>query len=182
LIDRNTVFSYTTRLDQLSFIAKEKLDILKRAGVQISFGINPQQLDPMEKDALDLIHLKGLGYDHFLKLRDRGIDTIQKLSLTDENTISPILDEANMRRIRVYLKAAKKARYWLVHKSCCTMRDRLSALFHVYIPPVTQYSYYFLTLACPLFSRSAPISSCLPSRFLPYYFTSFPARSAFLST
>ncbi len=111
LIDRNTVFSYTTRLDQLSFIAKEKLDTLKRAGVQISFGINPQQLDPMEKDALDLIHLKGLGYDHFLKLRDRGIDTIQKLSLTDENTISPILDEANMRRIRVYLKAAKKARY-----------------------------------------------------------------------
>lgn len=111
LIDRNTVFSYTTRLDQLSFIAKEKLDTLKRAGVQISFGINPQQLDPMEKDALDLIHLKGLGYDHFLKLRDRGIDTIQKLSLTYENAISPILDEANMRRIRVYLKAAKKARY-----------------------------------------------------------------------
>lgn len=109
MIDRNTVFSYTTKLDRLSFIAKERLDALKTLGVRTSFGIDPAFLESKEKTAVDLIHLKGLGYDHYLKLQEQGIDTIQKLSQADEHTISHILDEQNLRRIRVYIKAAKQA-------------------------------------------------------------------------
>jgi len=109
MIDRNTVFSYTTRLDKLSFIAKERLDALKTLGVLTSFGIDPVFLEANEKATLDLIHLKGLGYDHYIRLKEQGIDTIQKLSQSDENTISGILNEPNKRRIRVYRKAAKKA-------------------------------------------------------------------------
>ena len=109
MIDRNTVFSYTTKLDQLSFISKERLDTLRAAGVETSFGIDLTVLATKEKSILDLIHLKGLGYDHYLKLHDQGIDSVQKLSQSDENTISRILNEPNLRRIRVYIKAAKQA-------------------------------------------------------------------------
>ncbi len=108
MIDRNTVFSYTTKLDRLSFIAKERLDALKllspnkfwnRSGL---FGIQ-------RKDCRGFNPFKRLGYDHYLKLQEQGIDTIQKLSQADEHTISHILDEQNLRRIRVYIKAAKQA-------------------------------------------------------------------------
>ncbi len=109
MIDRNTVFSYTTRLDQLSFIAKERLSALKSLGVQTSFGIDPSFLESKEKTTVDMIHLKGLGYDHYLKLKSHGIDTVLKLSQSDENAISDILNEPNLRRIRIYLKAARQA-------------------------------------------------------------------------
>ena len=109
MIDRNTVFSYTTKLDQLSFIAKDRFVALKAAGIKTSFGIDLTVLATKEKSILDLIHLKGLGYDHYLKLHDQGIDSVQKLSQSDENTISRILNEPNLRRIRVYIKAAKQA-------------------------------------------------------------------------
>lgn len=109
MIDRNTVFSYTTKLDQLSFIAQERLDALKTLGVRTSFGINPAFLESKEKTTVDLIHLKGLGYDHYLRLKGQGIDAIQKLSQADEHTISHILNEKNLRRIRVYIKAARQA-------------------------------------------------------------------------
>jgi len=109
MIDRNTVFSYTTRLDQLSFIAKKRLDALKSLGVRTSFGIDPAFLESKEKTTVDMIHLKGLGYDHYLKLQEQGIDTTQKLSQAEKHTISHILDEQNLRRIRVYIKAAKQA-------------------------------------------------------------------------
>jgi hypothetical protein len=109
MIDSNTVFSSTARIDQLSFIAKARFDVLKAAGVKTSLGIDQAVLEQKEKTILDMIHLKGLGYDHYLKLQAQGIDTIQKLSQSDEDTISRILNEPNMRRIRVYIKAAKKA-------------------------------------------------------------------------
>lgn len=108
MIDRNTVFSYTTRLDQLSFIAEERLGVLKADGVRTSFGIDPAFLEPGEKATLDLIHLKGLGFEHYLRLHEQGIDTVQKLSQSDENVISRILNEPNKRRIRVYIRAAKR--------------------------------------------------------------------------
>lgn len=108
MIDRNTVFSYTTRLDQLSFITEERLGVLKADGVRTSFGINPAFLEPGEEATLDLIHLKGLGYEHYLRLHEQGIDTVQKLSQSDENVISRILNEPNKRRIRVYIRAAQR--------------------------------------------------------------------------
>lgn len=109
MIDRNTVFSNTARIDQLSFIAKARFNALRAAGVKTSFGIDPAVLEQKEKATLDMIHLKGLGYDNYLKLQAKGIDTIQKLSQSDEDTISRILNEPNLRRIRVYLKAARQA-------------------------------------------------------------------------
>lgn len=109
MIDRNTVFSSTARIDQLSFIAKARFDILRAAGVKTSFGIDPAVLAQKEKATLDMMHLKGLGYDNYLKLQAKGINTIQKLSQSDEDTISRILNEPNLRRIRVYIKAAKQA-------------------------------------------------------------------------
>jgi hypothetical protein len=109
MIDRNTVFSRVARIDKLSFIAKVKFDALKAAGVKTSLGIDPAVLEQKEKTTLDMIHLKGLGYGNYLRLQARGIDTIQKLSQSDEDTISRILNEPNLRRIRVYINAAKQA-------------------------------------------------------------------------
>jgi len=109
MIDRNTVFSSMARIDQLSFIAKARFDVLRAAGVKTSFGIDPAILKQKERATLDMMHLKGLGYDNYLKLQAKGIDTIQKLSQSDEDTISRILNEPNLRRIRIYLKAARQA-------------------------------------------------------------------------
>jgi hypothetical protein len=41
-------------------------DALKAHGIRTSFGIDPDLLESGERAALDLIHLKGLGYDHTL--------------------------------------------------------------------------------------------------------------------
>jgi hypothetical protein len=108
MIDRFTVFSYITRLDRLAFIQKKASDTMKGAGVQSSFGIDPALLDAGERDALNLMHLKGLGYDHYVRLKGHGIDSIPALARSDETSLSRILDESNLRRVRVYLKAARQ--------------------------------------------------------------------------
>jgi hypothetical protein len=66
MIDRNTVFSYAARLNQLSFIDRTRLDAMRDAGVKTSYGIDTGLLDVEDKGAPDLIHLKGLGYDRYL--------------------------------------------------------------------------------------------------------------------
>jgi hypothetical protein len=108
LIDRNTVFSYATKLGQLSFIDKAKSDVMKDAGIKTSLGIDGALLDERERTALELIHLKGLGYDRYLILKAHGVNSIHELSLLDEATLSRILNEPNLLRIRVYLKAARQ--------------------------------------------------------------------------
>lgn len=110
LIDRYTVFSNTPRIDTLSFMPQTKIDFLKANGTRTSYGININILDGEEREALALIHLKGLGYKNFLMLKGHGIRTVEELSQCDEKTLSQILDEPNLRRIRVYLKAARKAK------------------------------------------------------------------------
>jgi hypothetical protein len=110
LIDSHTVFSFVTKLGQLQFIDKPKLNAMKAAGIQTSFGINPAMLDTKEKTALDLLHLKGLGYNNYLILKEFNIHSIRDLSLLDEISLSRILDEPNLRRIRVYVKAARQDR------------------------------------------------------------------------
>jgi hypothetical protein len=109
LIDRCTVFSYVARIDQLSFIDNVKLDSMKAAGIKTSFGIDQSSLDWKEQTILEMIHLKGLGYDHYLLLKAHGIDSLSTLSRSDKNTLSQILKEPNLRRIRVYIKAAQQA-------------------------------------------------------------------------
>lgn len=108
MIDRGTVFSYVTRLENLSFLEKTTLDRLEAAQVKSSFGIDPAVLGPKEKEALELIHLRGLGHENYLKLNSHGIDSVRSLSQSDETTVSHILNEPNMRRVRVYLRAARR--------------------------------------------------------------------------
>ncbi len=108
IIDRYTVFSYTTKIDRLSFIEPGKLDSLKNRGVKTSYGIDMNLLDREERASITLLHLKGLGYDNFLKLCEHGIRNAEELSQYNETTLSQILGEKNPRRVRVYIKAAKR--------------------------------------------------------------------------
>lgn len=108
MIDRYTVFSYAPKIDEASFIDKNRLDYFISKGVRTSYGIDTSLLNENEKDSIKLLHLKGLGTANFLKLQHQGIRNINDLSRLDERTLSRILNEDNLRRVRVYIKAAKK--------------------------------------------------------------------------
>ncbi|OPY83353.1 MAG: hypothetical protein A4E65_00579 [Syntrophorhabdus sp. PtaU1.Bin153] len=111
LIDRYTVFSLTSRISALSsFIPQAQINSLKASGVQRSYGLDMDSLHTEQRDALALIHLKGLGYQNFLRLKAHGIRNVKELARCDAGTLSRILDEPNPRRVRVYLRAAEKAR------------------------------------------------------------------------
>jgi hypothetical protein len=111
LIDRFTRFSYTPVLEDLSFIDQKKLLLFKQEGIRTSYGIDPNLLDHKERVGLALLHLKGLGAEHLAKLHKEGIGTAEQLSGHNEQAVARILDETNLRRIRVYLKAAGTYRY-----------------------------------------------------------------------
>jgi hypothetical protein len=108
MIDRYTVFSYATKIDKLSFIEQEKLSLFIAKGVKTSFGIDVNQLNEEERELVALLHLKGLGYKNFSKLRKQGVKNIQELSKYDKETLSRIVEEKNIRRVRVYIKAARR--------------------------------------------------------------------------
>ncbi len=110
LIDRYTVFSHTSPVRALSsFIPQMQINSLEANGVQRSYGIDMNSLNTEQREILVLIHLKGLGYKNFLRLEAHGIRSVEKLARCDEKTLSRILDEPNLRRVRVYLEAARKA-------------------------------------------------------------------------
>jgi len=109
MIDRHTVFSYAAKVEKLNFIEKEKLNYFIKSGVETSYGIDHSLLDKNERDRINLLHLKGMGIDNLLKLQQHGISNINALSELDDRTLSNILNEGNLRRIRVYIRAAKKA-------------------------------------------------------------------------
>lgn len=108
MIDRYTVFSYATKIDKLSFIEQEKLSLFIAKGVKTSFGIDVNQLNEEERELVALLHLKGLGYKNFSKLRKQGVKNIQELSKYNKETLSRIVEEKNIRRVRVYIKAARR--------------------------------------------------------------------------
>lgn len=110
IIDRHTVFSYAANVDKLSFLPEAKREELVKRGVGTSYGIDPAFLTEKERQKLSLVHLKGLGLGNFNRLSERGIDTVSALSRLDEEQLSSIIQEKNMRRVRVYLKAAQKHR------------------------------------------------------------------------
>lgn len=107
LIDRYTVFSFVARTYEIDFIDKERIETFKSMGIKTSYKIDIEMLDRDERELLDLMHLKGLGFLNLKKLIQNNIRSTEDLSLLDENTLSRILHEDNMRRVRVYLKAAK---------------------------------------------------------------------------
>ncbi len=109
LIDRYTVFSYTARVSELFFIDEATRDRLEARGVETSYGIHPGTLTASERQQLDLMNMRGLGLDNLRRLDKHDIRSIKELAALDENQLSAILDEPNMRRVRVYLAAAHAA-------------------------------------------------------------------------
>ncbi len=109
LIDRYTVFSYTAPVSELFFIDEATRDRLEAKGVETSYGIDPEMLDKDQREELAMMHLKGLGLANVQKLDDHGIDNINALASLSERRLASILDEPNMRRVRVYLAAARAA-------------------------------------------------------------------------
>lgn len=107
VIDRYTAFSYIPKTENLAFLKPETVDILKKNRIYTSYEIDPQLLSREERQPLELLHLKGLGYKNLSLLKQSGIYNIEDLSKTDEETLSTILKEKNMERIRIYLRAAK---------------------------------------------------------------------------
>jgi hypothetical protein len=106
-IDRYTVFSHTPLVTDLPFLSEASRESLTRYGIHTSYAINPRSLSGAERDAFDLMQMKGLGVRHLRALRAHGIRTITDLSHLDQETLSSILQEPNLRRVRVYLEAAK---------------------------------------------------------------------------
>jgi hypothetical protein len=107
LIDNYTVFSYTPKTEELAFLQPDTAYLLRKQKVYTSYEIDPQLLKKEEGQSLELMRLKGLGYKNLSLLERAGIHNIEDLSGVDEAALSTILKEKNMRRVRLYLKAAK---------------------------------------------------------------------------
>ncbi|MCX8110264.1 MAG: hypothetical protein N3D15_03325 [Syntrophorhabdaceae bacterium] len=107
LIDRFTVFSHLARVDELFFLSEDKRETLTREGIKTSYRIDIKNLDEKERGYIDLLHLKGLGLINLKQLSQYKIENIDGLSAIDEKSLSSILKEENLRRVRVFIKAAK---------------------------------------------------------------------------
>ncbi len=107
LIDKYTVFSYTPKTEELSFLQTDTRELLSKQGAQTAYEIDPRFLKKEERQSFELMRLKGLGYEKLSLLKAGGIDNINDLAGIDADTLSMILKENNQRRVRVYLKAAK---------------------------------------------------------------------------
>jgi hypothetical protein len=110
MIDRYTLFSYTATVDELTFLRPGTLEELKRKDVGTSFAIDPERLQPEERQMLELMHLKGLGLARTMKLKDHGVTSVRELSRLNEEQLAGMLEEKNRRRVRVYLTAAEHYR------------------------------------------------------------------------
>jgi predicted flap endonuclease-1-like 5' DNA nuclease len=108
VIDRHTIFSYLAPAQGLPFLTDESREAVKRAGIETSFAIDPRSLSPEEKEALNLLHLRGLGLSNTLKLREHGIRTVEELSKLTDVQLLVIIGEANLRRARIYTSTARE--------------------------------------------------------------------------
>jgi hypothetical protein len=107
LIDNYIVFSYTPKTKELAFLQPDTVNLLKKNRMLTSYEIDPRLLNKDERRSLELLSLKGLGYRNLSLLEQAGIYSIEDLSGIDETTLSAILQEKNVRRVRVYLNAAR---------------------------------------------------------------------------
>jgi hypothetical protein len=108
MIDRHTIFSYLAPAQGLPFLTDESREVVRLAGVETSFAIDPRFLNPEEKEALNLVHLRGLGLSNTLKLKEHGIRSVEGLSKLTDVQLSSIIGEANPRRARIYTSAARE--------------------------------------------------------------------------
>jgi hypothetical protein len=110
LIDSHTVFSYTPKIEELAFLQPGTADLLRKKKVRTSHEIDPRLLKKEERESLELLSLKGLGYKNLSLLERAGIYNIDHLSIVEERELSVILKENNMRRVRVYFDSARNYR------------------------------------------------------------------------
>ncbi len=61
-----------------------------------------------ERKALALVELKGLGLDNWIRLNRHGVSAVHQLAGCSQEQFSAMIDEHNMRRVRVYLRAAQE--------------------------------------------------------------------------
>jgi len=108
LIDRGTVFSHTAGVKQLTFLTEGQRQELTVKGVETSHGIDPALLGEQQRKKLALLHLKGLGMRNLERLDERGIETIAAFSGLSPEELSSIIEDKNMRRVRIYVRAAQK--------------------------------------------------------------------------
>ena len=108
LIDRYTVFSYTAPVERLTFLGGATRAALEREEVRTSYAIDPRALNGQERQALCLMHLRGLGLANLEKLQAHGISSIGRLAALSQEQLSSFMGEENMRRVRIYLGAARE--------------------------------------------------------------------------
>ncbi len=108
LIDRYTVFSYLPGVSELHFIEESKRKEFAKKGIMSSYAIDRSFLSFDENKRLELLHLKGLGYERYRILESRGIDSVKRLAELSQEELQEVWGEKNLRRIRVYLKEARK--------------------------------------------------------------------------
>jgi hypothetical protein len=77
-IDRYTVFSYIPKTENLAFLKPETTNILKKNRIYTSYGIDLRLLGKEEREPLELLHLKGLGYRNLSLLKQKGIYSMVK--------------------------------------------------------------------------------------------------------
>jgi hypothetical protein len=110
LIDNYIVFSYTPKTKELAFLQPDTVNLLKKNRMRTSYEIDPRLLKNDERQSFELLRLKGLGYRNLSLLEQAGIYSIEDLSRIDETTLSAIIQEKNVRRVRIYLNAARDHR------------------------------------------------------------------------
>jgi hypothetical protein len=110
LIDHYTVFSHTARVDELPFLGSAGRAAIEATGAGTSYAIDTRLLTDEEKQRLALLQMKGLGLENYEALDRQGIHTIDRLARLDAQELSSVMHEKNMRRVRVYLKAARNYR------------------------------------------------------------------------
>jgi hypothetical protein len=110
LIDSYIVFSYTPKTKELAFLQPGTVNLLKENRMNTSYEIDPRLLKKDERQSLELLLLKGIGYRNLSLLVRAGIHSIEDLSRIDESTLSTIIQEKNTRRVRIYLNAARDYR------------------------------------------------------------------------
>jgi hypothetical protein len=110
LIDSYIVFSYTPKTKELAFLQPDTANLLQQNRMRTSYEIDPQLLKKEERQSLELLRLKGLGYKNMSLLNQAGIHSIEDLSKIDEVMLSTILQEKNAQRVRIYLNTARDYR------------------------------------------------------------------------
>ncbi len=108
LIDRHTVFSYTTPVKDLSFLGEASKKKAIDSGAKTNISIDPAVIEPGDADELRFVNMKGLGYVNYLKLKRAGVNRAHDLARLDDRRFSRIIGESNLRRVHVYQDTAKR--------------------------------------------------------------------------